>query len=81
MIDAVSIINQHMTIGNVEIARRKENWFRFRAGIALEGGDLSITMLDNLLALAVSTVEQYLPAMLSICFAGVTPEHAIAKAR
>jgi ATP-dependent Zn protease len=38
-------------------------------------------MLGNLLAVAVSTVEQYFPAMLSICFAGVTPEHAIAKAR
>lgn len=79
--DAVARINQDMAVGNVEIVRKKENWFRFRAGIDVEDGDLSTTMLDNLLGMAVGTVERYFPAILSICFAGITPEHAIAKAR
>ncbi len=79
--DAIARINQYMAVGNVEIARKKENWFRFRAGIDVEGGELSTTMLDNLLGIAIGTVERYFPAMLSICFAGVTPERAIAGAR
>ncbi len=74
-------INQDMVIGNVEIVRKKKNWFRFRAGIDVEGGDLSNTMLDNLLGAAIGTIEQYLPAILSVCFAGITPERAIAGAR
>lgn len=79
--DAVAIINQDMAVGNVEIVRKKENWFRFRAGIDVEDGNLSTTMLDNLLGAAVGTVEQYLPAILSVCFAGVMPEHAVAEAK
>lgn len=79
--DAVARINQEMAVGNVEIVRKKESFFRFRAGIDVEDGDLSTTMLDNLLKIAVDTVERYFPAILSICFAGITPEHAIAKAR
>lgn len=79
--DAIARINQDMIVGNVEIVRKKENLFRFRAGIDVEGGDLSTTMLDNLLVIAIGTVERYFPAILSICFTGITPEHAIAKAR
>ncbi len=79
--DAVARINQDMAVGNVEIVRKKESWFRFRAGIDVENDDLSTAMLDNLLGIAVGTVERYFPAMLSICFAGVTPERAIAEAR
>lgn len=79
--DAVARINQDMAVGNVEIVRKKENWFRFRAGIDVEDSDLSTTMLDNLLGIAIGTVERYFPAMLSICFAGITPEQAVAVAR
>lgn len=79
--DAVARINQDMAVGNVEVVRKKENFFRFRAGIDVEDGDLSTTMLDNLLKVAVDTVERYFPAILSICFSGITPEHAIARAR
>lgn len=78
--DAVAAINQGMSVGNVEIVRRKENWFRFRAGMNVEGGKLSTAMLDNLLDIAVATIEQYYPAMLSICFAGMAPKRAIAEA-
>ena len=79
--DAVARINQEMAVGHVEIARKKENWFRFRAGIDIEGSILSTTMLSNMLKVAVSTVQRFFPAMLSISFAGETPERAIAKAR
>lgn len=79
--DAVARINQDMAVGNVEIVRKKENFFRFRAGIDVEDGNLSTTMLDNLLKIAINTVERYFPAILSICFSGITPEYAIAKAR
>lgn len=79
--DAVARINQDMVIGNVEIDRKNENLFRFRAGIDVEDGDLSHAMLDNLLRIAIGTIEQYFPALLSVCFAGVTPEQAIAGAR
>ena len=79
--DAVARINQDMAVGNAEIVRKKESFFRFRAGIDVEDGDLSTTMLGNLLGTAVDTIERYFPAILSICFSGITPEHAIAKAR
>lgn len=81
VMDAVARINQDMIVGNVEIVRKKENLFRFRAGIDVEGGDLSTIMLDNLLGIAIGTLERYFPAILSICFAGITPEEAIARAR
>lgn len=79
--DAVARINQDMAIGNVEIVRKQENFFRFRAGIDVEDGDLSTTMLDNLLGAAVDTLERYFPAILSIFFSGIMPEHALARAR
>ncbi len=79
--DAVARINQDMVVGNVEITRNKENWFRFRASIDVEGGSLSTIMLDNLLEIGIGTIERYFPAMLSVCHAGVTPERAIAEAR
>ncbi|HEU0219735.1 MAG TPA: YbjN domain-containing protein [Gallionella sp.] len=81
VMDAVARINEDMAVGSVEIVRKKEIQFRFRAGIDVEDGSLSSTMLDNLLGIAVGTVERYFPAILSICFAGMTPEQAVARAR
>ena len=81
VMDAIAMINQNMVVGNVEIVRNGVNWFRFRAGIDVEDGELSTTMLDNLLGMAISTIEKYFPAILLICFAGVMPQRAIAEAR
>ncbi|MBY0576943.1 MAG: YbjN domain-containing protein [Gallionellaceae bacterium] len=81
VMDAIARINEGMVVGCVEIVRKKEILLRFRAGIDVEDGNLSDTMLDNLLGVAVSTVERYIPAILSICFAGMTPEQAVARAR
>lgn len=81
VMDAVTRINEDMAVGNVEIVRKKEVLFRFRAGIDVEDGSLSGTMLDNLLRAAIGTIERYFPAILSICFAGMMPEQAIATAR
>lgn len=80
VMDAVARINESMAVGSAEIVRKKEIQFRFRAGIDVEDGSLSSTMLDNLLGIAVGTVERYSPAILSICFAGMMPEQAVARA-
>ena len=80
VMDAVARINEGMAVGSVEIVRKNEIQFRFRAGIDVEDGGLSDTMLDNLLGIAIGTVERHFPAILSICFAGITPEQAVARA-
>lgn len=79
--DAIALINSDMTIGNVELLRAEKSWFRYRAGIDVEDGALSTTMLNNMWSSAESVMNQYYPALMSICYSGIAPSQAIAQAR
>lgn len=79
--DAIAQINSDLSLGNVEILRAEKSWFRFRAGIDVEEGALSSTMLNNMWSSAESVMNQYFSAVMSICYSGISPAQAIAQAR
>jgi len=54
---------------------------RFRAGIDVEGGQLSNEMLDNLLSIGNSILDRYLPAISAVIYAGVSPADAILQTK
>ena len=79
--DAIALINSDLFLGNVELLRVEKSWFRYRAGIDVEDGALSTTMLSNMWSSAESVMNQYYPALMSICYSGIAPSLAIAQAR
>lgn len=54
---------------------------RFRAGFDIEGGQLTPEMLNNLLSIGNGLLDQYLPAIAAVIYAGTSPADAVAQAR
>src|SRR5512140_2018472 len=79
VLELLNLINTRYMIGNFElsVARREVS---FRVGYDLEGGILSTQMIRNLIGSGVSAFDKLFPALMAVCFAGVSPASALVSA-
>ncbi len=69
--------NYGMEIGNFEMDFN-DGEVRFRASVDVEGGDLTTTMVKNLVYTNLAVMDQYLPGLKKV-IDGMEPEKAIAE--
>jgi len=77
--EAVSRINFLLWLGGFELDFA-DGELRFRIGIDVEGGQLSETMLNNMLGAALHSMDRYHVALMRIAFGEVDPAVALAEA-
>lgn len=70
--------NYGMRIGNFEMDFR-DGEVRYKSSLDFEGSSLTPTMIRNAIYPAVQTIDRYLPGLMEVIYAGVSPEDAIAK--
>ena len=68
--------NYGMRIGNFELDM-EDGEFRYKCSIDVEGGELTVQMVRNLLGAAVTTVDRYYPGLMAVHFGGTAPAEAI----
>lgn len=69
--------NYGLWLGNFELDFR-DGEVRYKTSIDLADGTLTTEMLRNLLRANLSTIDRYLPGVMSVLWNDVTPEDAIA---
>lgn len=79
VLELLNLMNVRYMIGNFElnVARGEVS---FRVGYDLEGGILSDQMIRNMISSAVSAFDKLFPALMAVCFAGVSPAQALVSA-
>ncbi len=79
VLELLNIMNARYMIGNFElsVARREVS---FRVGYDLEGGILSSQMIRNMISSGVSAFDKIFPALMAVCFAGVSAASALVSA-
>jgi hypothetical protein len=77
--EALSRINFLLWLGSFELDFA-DGELRFRIGIDVEGGQLSETMLSNMLGAALHSMDRYHVALMRIAFGEVDPAVALADA-
>jgi hypothetical protein len=70
-------VNYNRRVGCLEMDM-SDGEVRFRAGIDVEGGELTETMIRNLIGSAYCGMDRYMPTLLAFSFAGTSPEAALA---
>lgn len=76
--DVVARANYGARVGRIDLDMN-DGELRFRAGIDLEEGALSETMLDNLVGAGDNLLDFCLPAISAVIYAGTSPATAIAQ--
>jgi hypothetical protein len=79
VISAVTLANRSMAIGDLQWNVQTTE-FCFHAAEEITGGELSGEMVDRLIALARSALDNYLRAVLSVIYANESPDAAIRRA-
>ena len=75
--ELLSLINPDIPIGNLDLVE-ESGQIRYRHGIDLEDGRLSIAMLDNIQGLARITLGKYFPAIVAVSYEGKNPREVLA---
>jgi hypothetical protein len=70
--------NYGMRIGNFELDFR-DGEVRYKSSLDFEDSPLTPTMIRNAIYPAVQTIDRYLPGLMEVIYAGVSPEDAVAK--
>ncbi len=70
--------NYGLRIGNFEMDF-SDGEVRYKTGIDVEGGELTQKMWSNLVYVNCLMMDRYLPGIMSVIYAGTSPEAAIAK--
>ncbi len=68
--------NYELVIGNYEMDLR-DGEIRYKTSIDVEGTELSPGMIRQVVYFNVMTMNKYLPGLMSVLYANVTPEQAI----
>jgi hypothetical protein len=68
--------NYGMEIGNFEMDF-EDGEVRFRTSVDVEGGELTTTMIKNLVYTSVAVFDQYLPGLIKVVKDGMEPAKAI----
>ncbi len=70
--------NYGLVIGNFELDFN-DGEVRYKTSVDVEGGQLTPTMIKNLVYVNVIMMDKYLPGVMSVIYAGVTPAEAVTK--
>ena len=70
--------NYGMLIGNFEMDYA-DGEVRYRTSVDVEGSELVQTMIKNIVYVNVLMMDKYLPGLMSVIYAGVSPQEAIEK--
>jgi hypothetical protein len=70
--------NYGLVIGNLEMDY-SDGEVRYKTSIDVEGGQLTSQMIKTMVYVNVLTMDKYLPGIMSVIFAEVSPVDAIAK--
>lgn len=70
--------NYGMVIGNFEM-NYEDGEIRYKTSLDIEGDELSFALIKQAVYANVATVDRYLPGLMAVIFADVTPADAIAK--
>lgn len=68
--------NYGLPLGNFEMDYR-DGEVRFKTSIDVEGGELTSTMIENLLKSNLTTMDQYLPGLMQVLYGNVAPAAAV----
>lgn len=68
--------NYGLPLGNFEMDYR-DGEVRFKTSIDVEGGELTPTMIENLLKSNLTTMDQYLPGLMRVLYGNVAPAQAV----
>lgn len=68
--------NYGLPLGNFEMDYR-DGEVRFKTSIDVEGGELTPTMIENLLKSNLTTMDQYLPGLMRVLYGNVAPAAAV----
>jgi hypothetical protein len=78
MAEFITRVNYGMLIGCFEMDYT-DGEVRYRTSIDVEGGELTQTMIKNLVYANILTADRYLPGVMSVAFGNSTPEEAVKK--
>ncbi|MBL8165573.1 MAG: YbjN domain-containing protein [Anaerolineae bacterium] len=70
--------NSGMIIGNFEMDY-SDGEVRYKTSVDVEGSDLTLPLVRQLVYANVSTVDHYLPGLMSVLYTDIPPADAIAK--
>lgn len=78
VLELLNLLNDRYMVGNFEysVARRD---VIFRVGYDLEGGVLSQEMIHNMIRAGVTAYDEMFPALMSVCFSGISPAAAMVR--
>lgn len=70
-------VNNRLAIGNFQLGF-DDGLVRYQTGIGVKGEQLTPTLIGNLLAPNLATMDKYLPGLMAIVYAGAQPVQALA---
>ena len=74
----VTRANRGMRIGNFELDF-EDGEIRYKTSIDIEGGELTNTMIHNLLQANLSTMDRYFPGIMELIYSEKSPKELIQK--
>ncbi len=78
MAEYLTRVNYGLIPGNFEMDFA-DGEIRFKTGVDVEGGQLTPTMIKNLVYTNVLLMDRYLPGIMSVIYGGTSPEEAVAN--
>ncbi len=74
----IAFINTRISVGCFDVLMEDDDGrVRFRCGAGVEGAEISIEMLDDMNARATQQLDRYLPLVMLVAFANISPEKAL----
>ncbi|MEB3279027.1 MAG: YbjN domain-containing protein [Lyngbya sp.] len=74
----ITMINYGILIGNFEM-NFSDGEIRYKTSLDVEGDRLSSTLVKHLVYANVTTMDKYLPAIMSVIFGNLSPEEVISR--
>jgi hypothetical protein len=76
----VLVLANYALVGGAIGMNMQDGELRFKTGVDVMDGAISVAMINELVDRATSIMDQYLPAVAAVIYAGQSPEQAYAKA-
>jgi hypothetical protein len=74
----ITMINYGIIIGNFEM-NFYDGEIRYKTSLDVEGTQLSSTLVKHLVYSNVTTMDKYLPGIMSVIFGNLSPEEVISR--
>ncbi len=69
--------NYGLSVGNFELDM-EDGEARYRVAVDIEGGELSTTMVENMVGMGFILIDRYYPGIMALLYSDATPAEAIA---